>query len=81
MRTITCKISERLDAELEAVARGKGISKSEVVRQAIEARVQTEKNGALLSAHDVLSAGCGIVKGGARDRSWNRKRMKGFGRD
>jgi hypothetical protein len=32
MTTITCKLPEALDAELEAVAEKRGVSKSEVVR-------------------------------------------------
>jgi len=42
MTTITCKIPERLDAELEAVAEKRGVSKSEVVREAIEANLPEE---------------------------------------
>lgn len=81
MSTITCKIPETLDAELELVAEKLGVSKSEVVRNAITEKVQQQKQQQNLSAHDVMAAACGIVKSGATDRSWNRKRMKGFGRD
>jgi Arc/MetJ-type ribon-helix-helix transcriptional regulator len=81
MQTITCKIPEKLDFELEAVAKKKRVSKSEVVRRAIEESVQTEKKEARLSAHDLMQEGCGIIKAGRPDRSWNRKRMEGFGRD
>jgi Arc/MetJ-type ribon-helix-helix transcriptional regulator len=81
MRTITCKIPENLDSELEALARNRRLSKSEVVRQAIETSIEREKKKAGLSAHDLMQEGCGIVKGGPRDRSWNPERMKGFGRD
>jgi hypothetical protein len=34
MKTITCKLPEKLDAELAAVARQEGTSKSHVVRRA-----------------------------------------------
>jgi Arc/MetJ-type ribon-helix-helix transcriptional regulator len=79
--TITCKIPQALDATLEAVAKHEGISKSAVVRYALSATLEAKKAKLRLSAHDVMKAGCGIIKGGPRDRSWNPKRMEGFGRD
>lgn len=81
MSTITCKIPETLDVELELVAEKLGVSKSEVVRDAIESKIQQQKHQQALSAHDVMNSACGIVKQGPTDRSWNPKRMKGFGRD
>ena len=81
MTTITCKIAEKLDIELEAVAEKRGVSKSEVIREAIAAKVVEQKKDAKLSAHDVMKSACGIIKGGPRDRSWNPRRMEGFGRD
>jgi metal-responsive CopG/Arc/MetJ family transcriptional regulator len=79
--TITCKIPERLDAELESVAEKRRVSKSVLVREAIQTAIIGQKGGAKLSAHDLMKKGCGIIKGGARDRSWNPKHLKGFGRD
>jgi hypothetical protein len=29
----------------------------------------------------VMNSACGVIKQGPSDRSWNPKRMKGFGRD
>jgi hypothetical protein len=81
MSTITCKIPETLDAELEVVAEKLGVSKSAIVRDAIEHKIHQQKQQHALSAHDVMNPACGIIKGGRRDRSWNPKRMKGFGRD
>jgi Arc/MetJ-type ribon-helix-helix transcriptional regulator len=81
VRTITCKIPEKLDTELEAIARRKKTSKSEVVRDAILTSIEREKDQVRLSAHDLMQEGCGIVRGPERDRSWNRKRLEGFGRD
>ncbi len=81
MTTITCKIPERIDTELEAVAEKRGVSKSKVIREAIEANLEEQKRRVKLSAHDVMKDACGVIKGGPRDRSWNPKRMEGFGRD
>lgn len=81
MTTITCKIPESLNAELEAVAQRKDISKSEVVRQAIEANLEEDKRRGALSAFDVMQDACGIIKGGPRDLATNPRHLKGFGRD
>ena len=81
MITITCKISEKLDAELEAVAERRGVSKSKVVRESIEAYLPDQKKRAGISAFDVMRDACGIIKGGPRDLATHRRHMKGFGRD
>ena len=80
MTTITCKIPTALDAELEAVADKRRVSKSVVVRQALETTLKQQKD-APVSAFDLMKDGCGIVKGGPADRSWNKKHLKGYGRD
>ena len=79
--TITCKIPDSLDAALESTAGKRGISKSEFVREAIAAAVAAQERNGKLSAHDVMKAGCGIIKGGPTDRSWNPRHLEGFGRD
>ena len=81
MITITCKIPERLDAELETVAEMRGVSKSTVVRESIEANLPDQKKRAGLSAFDVMREACGIIKGGPRDLATHPRHMKGFGRD
>jgi hypothetical protein len=81
MITITCKIPESLDAELEAVAERRGVSKSVVVRESIEASLPDQKQLAGLSAFDVMKEACGIIKRGPRDLATHPKHMKGFGRD
>mgnify|MGYP001571772658 FL=1 len=81
MTTITCKIPEKLDAELEAIVEKRGISKSELVRQAIEQNIEQQKRQVKLSAYDLMKEACGIIKGGPRDLATNPKYMQGFGRD
>lgn len=80
MTTITCKIPEKLDAEMEAIVEKRGISKSEFVREAIEHNLQQQKKQVRLSAYDVMKEACGIIKGGPCDLATNPKYMKGFGR-
>ena len=81
MTTITCRIPDKLDAELEAVAEKRKVPKSTVVREAIAANLQEQKKQCGLSAYDVMKDACGIIKGGPRDLATNPKYMKGFGRD
>ncbi len=81
LTTITCKIPEKLDLELEAVAGKRGVSKSAVVREAIEANLVEQRKRIKLSAYDVMKEACGIVTGGPRDLATNPKHMEGFGRD
>ena len=81
MTTITCKIPETLDAELETIAEKQGVSKSEFVRKAIERNIDLQKAQAKLSAYDLMKDACGIIKRGPRDRATNPRHMKGFGRD
>ncbi len=81
MTTITCKLPEALDAELEVVAEKRGVSKSEVIREAIEANLPEQKKQAGLSAFDVMKAACGILKGGPRDLATNPRHLEEFGRD
>jgi metal-responsive CopG/Arc/MetJ family transcriptional regulator len=81
MTTITCRIPEKLDAELEALAEKQKVPKSTVVREAIAANLQEHKKRGRLSAYDLMKEACGIIKSERRDLATNPKHMKGFGRD
>jgi Arc/MetJ-type ribon-helix-helix transcriptional regulator len=81
VRTITCKIPENLDAEMEAAVEKQGISKSEFVRQAIEQTLEHQKTSAKLSAYDLMKDGCGVVKEGPTDLATHPKHLAKFGRD
>lgn len=78
MTTITCRISERLNAELEAVARERRVSKSAVVRQALESQARRAKRGAGPSLFDLVKHVAGRLHG-PRDLSTNGKHLEGFG--
>lgn len=57
------------------------VRKSTVVREAIAANLQEQKNQGRLSAYDVMKEACGIIKGVRRDLATNPKYMRGFGCD
>jgi predicted DNA-binding protein len=78
--TITCRIPEKLDAELEALALRRRVPKSQIIRESIESSLNGKK-ALKVSAYDVMKSVCGIVRSGHKDLSTNPKHMKGFGRD
>jgi len=79
MTTITCKIPDDLNAQLEAEAARKLLPKSAVVREALERTLSHRKGPARKTAFDLVKNLCGIVKDGPKDMSTNPKYMKDFG--
>jgi metal-responsive CopG/Arc/MetJ family transcriptional regulator len=81
MERINVRVDTRLKQQLEAEAREKGVSPSEIVRQALEEHVQKRMPGE--SCYDIAKrAGIiGVFKGGPTDLSTNPAHMEGFGRD
>jgi len=79
MKTITCKLSEALDAELAAVAREEGLSKSQILRKALEDRIGRRRRARRSPrAFDLVGDLSGSVKGPA-DLLTNPKYMESFG--
>jgi hypothetical protein len=78
MKTITCKLPEKLDAELEAVAQEEGVSKSQIVRKALEDRVRRRRGKKAPRAFDLAKDLCGSIDGPA-DLLTNPKYMEDFG--
>ncbi len=79
MRTLTCKLPEKLDAELTAAAREQGLSKSQVVRQALEDRIARRRLGKRAPrAFDLVGHLSGSVSGPA-DILTDPKYMEDFG--
>lgn len=78
MTTLTCKISEKLNAELEAMARTRRVSKSAILREALEDKTRRSARTAAPSAYEVAKHLCGRVRG-PKDLSTNPKHMMGFG--
>ena len=79
MTTITCKVPEKLAAQLEALARSQRRSKSAVVREALEDRFKTKRSRGSVVAFDLVKHLCGSLKGGPSDLATNPEHMKGFG--
>jgi metal-responsive CopG/Arc/MetJ family transcriptional regulator len=81
MERINVRVESRLKQRLEAEAREKGVSPSQIVRQAIEEHLRQQRPGE--SCYD-LARRLGILgsaKGLPSDLSTNPKHMEGFGRD
>ncbi len=78
MTTITCKIPERLDEELEALARRNRVSKSAVVRQALEQQIRRTRKQSVPNAFDKIKSLSGSLRGPA-DLSSNPRHLEGFG--
>lgn len=78
MSTVSLKMPEELATRLAAAARRRGMSRSALVRDALEfylRRVGTASG----SAADLARGLVGVLEG-PRDLSENSKHMKGFGR-
>ncbi len=78
MTTISCKIPEKLDAELEAMARLEGVPKSTLVRRALERQLKAASHPSAPTAHDLVKKWEGCLTG-PRDLSTNSKHLEGFG--
>ncbi|RPI21997.1 MAG: ribbon-helix-helix protein, CopG family [Acidobacteria bacterium] len=78
MRTITCKIPERLDAELEAAARSRRVPKSTIVREALEQRLRYRRKLRECTAFDLAKSVCGTVEGPS-DLATNPKYLEELG--
>ena len=79
MTTISCKVPEKLAAQLAALARAERRSKSAVVREALEEGVKTKRKRGTVLGYDLVKHSCGSLKGGPTDLATNPAHMKGFG--
>jgi metal-responsive CopG/Arc/MetJ family transcriptional regulator len=79
MTTITCKVPEKLAAQLDALARTERRSKSALVREALENRLKAQRRRGKVTAYDLVKHLCGSLKGGPSDLATNPKHMEGFG--
>ncbi len=78
MTTITCKIPEKLDLQLEALARRRRLTKSAVLREALEKTTNGAAGKMILSAYDMVRNLVGSLRG-PRDLATNPKHLKGLG--
>ena len=79
MKTLSVKLSERLEARLAAIAQRRKMTKSAVVRAAIEDLVGGKGKPKAGSALDLAKDLAGCVAGPA-DLSVNKYYLKNFGR-
>jgi hypothetical protein len=79
MRSLSLKLPEALDARLEATAKRSGQSKSELMRQALEAFLGGKRGVAAGSCLDLAGDLAGCLRGPG-DLSFNKKRLRGYGR-
>jgi metal-responsive CopG/Arc/MetJ family transcriptional regulator len=79
MERINVRVDERLKEELEAEAKEKGVSPSDIVRQALEEHMQqrTPRESCLDIARRI--GFLGVCKDAPHDLSTNPKHMEGFG--
>lgn len=79
MERINVRVAPRLKQQLESEAREKGVSPSEIVRQALEEHVRRHKPGE--SCYDIAKrlGIIGVFKCGPSDLTTNPAHMEGFG--
>jgi hypothetical protein len=79
MSTITVKVPDTMSGALEAEAKKRQTSKSEVVRYCIETVLSGKQVKESPSFYDLTKDLCGKFKGGPSDAATNPKYMEGFG--
>jgi predicted DNA-binding protein len=82
MSVLTCKLPEALDGRLAELARRRGVPKSVLVREAIEAKLATEIAVSSPPANliEALGDSVGSIASGKRDLARNKKHLRGYGR-
>jgi predicted transcriptional regulator len=76
MPLMTIRITRKQSARVSRLAKAKRVSRSEVVRQAIDTLDRQASRTALEAWRDAV----GIITDGPRDLSTNPRHLKGFGR-
>jgi metal-responsive CopG/Arc/MetJ family transcriptional regulator len=78
LATVRLKVPEHLAARLISAARGRGVSRSALVRDALESYLR-RMDGGNGSAADLARDVVGVVEG-PRDLSRHARHLNGFGR-
>ena len=79
MHTISLRISESLAIRLEDTARQRGVSKSALIREALEAYLQADRAERAESALSQVANLAGTLSG-PEDLSVNKDYLRNFGR-
>ena len=83
MSVLTCKLPSALDGRLADLAKRRGVPKSVLVREAIEAKIAEEAAAPRRRPANLLEAlgdSVGSIASGKRDLASNKKHLRGFGR-
>ena len=81
MNTLTIKLPDQLEVEIVAASQQEHISKSALVRRALEAYLAQRKSATpAISALDKAGDLVGCFEGGPRDLASNPRHMAGFGK-
>ncbi len=75
MKTVSFKLSEKLDRELDELARVRNSSRSALVREALEALAKGKRHSVTEAAKDLV----GSIEGPS-DLSTNPKHLSGYGK-
>jgi predicted transcriptional regulator len=83
MSVLTCKLPHALDDRLADLAKRRGVSKSVLVREAIEAKVAAEASRPRRRPANLIEAlgdSVGSIATGKRDLARNKKHLRSYGR-
>jgi len=82
MSVLTCKLPSALDNRLTALAKRRGVSKSVLVREAIETKLAEEASALRRPANliEALGESVGSISSGKRDLARNKKHLQSYGR-
>jgi hypothetical protein len=75
---LTLKVPAETAARLERLAARRRVSKSAVVREALDEKLR--KSADAPSLHDVMKHSLGVLDSGVRDLGHNPEHLAGFGR-
>ncbi len=76
MQTISMRLPDKLVDELNRAAKKRRVSKSQIMRESLEASLRPQK---FVSCLDLVRDLAGSIKGGPPDLATNPKYMEGFG--
>lgn len=79
MNTISLKLPDRLLERLEAATRARGTTKSSLVRECLEASLDSRSEGGKDTCYDLANDLAGSLKGLPPDLATNPRHMEGFG--
>jgi len=79
MPTMSVKVPHSLMLRMERESTRRGLSKSRLIRDALERALNQRRRTAGATVFDLTKDLCGSVRGGPRDLSSNKKHLDGYG--